>query len=156
MACMAGTPVEGDTLARKTACVAKAVLVNKDQMNDPLDVMRCVGGRELAAMAGATLAARLKNIPVMLDGYVSTAAVAPLAAFKANALDHCKIGHTSKEIGHKILCEKLGQDPLLHMGMALGEGSGGVLAVGLCRAAIACHTGMATFEQASVDTAQSS
>lgn len=146
-----GTGIDQEALERKTTCVAKAVAQNKILMSDPLEIMRCVGGRELAAMAGACVAARLKNTPVLIDGYVATAALAPLAVLQPNALDHCMVAHRSKEIGHALLCEKLGKLPLLDLDMGLGEGSGAVMAVGLCRAAVACHSGMATFDHAGVD-----
>lgn len=145
-----GTGVDDETLTLKTAVVAKSVSVNKAAMRDGLEVLRCVGGRELAAMAGAVVAARLKRIPVLLDGYVCTAAVAALEAICPGALDHCMVAHNSVEPGHKILCEKINKQPLFDMGMRLGEGSGAVLAVGMVRAAVACHNGMATFADAGV------
>ncbi|WP_028877706.1 nicotinate-nucleotide--dimethylbenzimidazole phosphoribosyltransferase [Terasakiella pusilla] len=147
-----GTGIDDDMLAHKTAIVKQAVITNKDALTDALDVMRCLGGRELAAMAGAVLAARLKNVPVLLDGYVSTAAVAVLEAMLPGALDHCRVAHNSVEPGHLLICEKINQKPLFDLGMRLGEGSGAVLAVGMVRAAVACHNEMATFGDAGVST----
>lgn len=147
-----GTGVDDETMGHKVAVVAESVLVNKDNMKDGLDVMQCLGGRELAAMAGAVTAARLKRIPVLVDGYVSTAAVAVLEATQKGALDHCLVAHNSVEPGHQLLCEKLDKKPLFDLGMRLGEGSGAVLAVGLVRAAVACHNNMATFGDAGVAT----
>jgi nicotinate-nucleotide--dimethylbenzimidazole phosphoribosyltransferase len=86
----------------------------------------------------------------LIDGIVSSAAVAPLKALRADALDHALVGHMSAEAGHRLLLEELGMKPLLHLDMRLGEGSGAAVAVLLLRAALACHTGMATFEEASV------
>ncbi len=92
----------------------------------------------------------MKKVPVMLDGFVTTAAAAPLAAMNKHALEHCKVGHVSQEPGHKLLLEKLGKNPLLDQDMRLGEASGAVLAIGLVKAAVACHNNMATFSEAGV------
>lgn len=144
----AGTGVSGPALDNKTNVVAKAVGLHKDP--DPLRVLCCLGGRELAAIAGAVLAARYRGVPVLLDGYVATAAAAPLEAGCPGALDHCRAGHVSAEPGHHRLLGKLGMTPLLDLDMRLGEASGAVLAVAVLKAAVACHTGMATFEEAAV------
>lgn len=144
---------------------------------DPLEIARRLGGYELAALLGATLAARHYGIPVLLDGFVCTAAVAPLARLTGSeaegtvgagteagpglegqarsgaatgGLAHTRLSHCSAEAGHARLAEKLGLVPLLDLGLRLGEASGAALAVPLLRAAVACHTGMATFAQAAV------
>ena len=121
-----------------------------DVLGDPLRAAAALGGRELAAILGACLAARHKRIPVLIDGIVSTAAVAPLQALRADALDHTLAGHLSAEAGHRLLLQELGMKPLLDLGMRLGEGSGAAVALLVLRAALACHTGMATFEEAQV------
>jgi len=143
-----GTGVEGGALARKIEVVGQGVARHKGLA--PLDILRCLGGRELAAMAGAVLAARLKRVPVLLDGYVTTAAVAALEVEVKGALDHCMVGHVSVEPGHKRLLAALGKTALFDLGMRLGEGSGAALAVGVLKAAAACHAGMATFAEAGV------
>ena len=143
-----GTGIEGGTLARKIEVVAAGVA--KHRHNAPLEVLRCLGGRELAAMAGAVVAARLRRVPVLLDGYVTTAAVAALELERPGALDHCLVGHVSVEPGHRRLIHKLGKTALLDLGMRLGEGSGAAVAVGLLKSAVACHAGMATFASAGV------
>jgi nicotinate-nucleotide--dimethylbenzimidazole phosphoribosyltransferase len=112
--------------------------------------MRRLGGREIAAIAGAILAARMERIPVVLDGYVVCAAAAILHALDKTALDHCIAGHVSAEGAHKEVLRRLGKAPLLDLGLRLGEGSGAALAFGVIKAAMACHTGMATFEDAKV------
>ena len=145
-----GTGVQGDALTNKAAVVAQAITVNKDTMTDPLQVLRCVGGLELAAIVGAVLAARLARVPVMLDGYACTASAAVLHAIDPALLDHCQVGHLSAEPSHQSLCTNIGKVPLLAMGMRLGEGSGATLAANIVRAAIRCHTGMATFAEAGV------
>lgn len=146
----AGTGVEGDRLAAKRAVVAAGVARHAGEAQDAFDLLRRLGGRELAAMAGAVVGARKARIPVMLDGFVCTAAAAALGAQQPAALDHCRVGHVSAEPGHHLLLRHLGQRPLLDLDMRLGEASGAVLAVGLVRAALACHLGMATFDSAGV------
>jgi nicotinate-nucleotide--dimethylbenzimidazole phosphoribosyltransferase len=145
-----GTGSEGDMFERKVAAVEKAVALHSDHLDDPLEIMRRLGGREIAAMAGAILAARVERIPVLIDGYVATAAAAILQAANPSALDHCLIGHVSGEPGHLRAIEMLGKTPLLALGMRLGEGTGAALAAGIVKAAAACHSGMATFAQAGV------
>jgi len=145
-----GTGLDSTGIGHKAEVIGQAVRLHKEVMKDGLDVLRCLGGREMAAIAGAVIGARLKHVPVMLDGFVSTAAAAPLSALNTRALDHCKVGHVSQEPGHKTLLEKLGKVALLDQNMRLGEATGAVLAIGLVKAAIACHTGMATFAEAGV------
>ena len=148
-----GTGIAGAVLAHKARIVEAGVARNRPAMGDGLGVLCSVGGRELAAMAGAILAARLKQIPVVLDGFVCTAAAAALEAVQPGALDHCVVGHVSAEPGHARLLERLGKAPLLSLGMRLGEASGAVLAVAVLKAACACHAGMATFAEAGVSSA---
>ncbi len=145
-----GTGVSGSAYDAKVAAVAAGVAANRDFLGDPLHVLRCLGGQELAAIAGAVLAARLAHIPVLLDGYVCCAAAAVLHAIDATFLDHCLIGHVSAEPAHAALAKRLGQRPLLDLGMRLGEASGAALAINLVKAAALCHTGMATFAGAGV------
>lgn len=147
-----GTGSQGEFMERKLKAVETAVAFHKDHLHDPLEVMRRVGGREIAAMAGAILAARMQKIPVLIDGYVATAAAAILKAANPSALDHCLIGHVSGEPGHLRAIEKLGKTPLLALGMKLGEGTGAAMAAGIVKAAAACHSGMATFASAGVST----
>jgi nicotinate-nucleotide--dimethylbenzimidazole phosphoribosyltransferase len=145
-----GTGVAGAALERKREVVAVAVARHKDQMGDPFDVLRRLGGLEFAAMTGAILAARMGRVPVVLDGFCAGAAAAVLFAADSHALDHCVAGHVSAEPGHRRLLEKIGKKPLLDLGMRLGEASGATLALAILKAAAACHTGMATFGEAGV------
>ncbi len=145
-----GTGVDGERLARKIDLVDKAVALHRPAMTDPLEALRCVGGLELAAIIGAILAARLARLPVVLDGYVCTAAAAVLHAYDRHMLDHCIVAHRSAEPGHRRLVETLGKVPLFDFGMRLGEASGATLAVAILKSAVACHTGMATFAEAGV------
>nr|MBC8445129.1 nicotinate-nucleotide--dimethylbenzimidazole phosphoribosyltransferase [Rhodospirillaceae bacterium] len=143
-----GTGVEGEALSAKAQVVADAVKLH--DCKDGLDVLMCLGGRELAAIAGAIIGARMKAVPVMLDGYVCTAAASVLEATVPGALDHCQVGHVSSEPGHQRLLDKLNKTALINFEMRLGEASGAALAVGLLKAAAACHSGMATFAEAGV------
>ncbi|MET3612834.1 nicotinate-nucleotide--dimethylbenzimidazole phosphoribosyltransferase [Rhizobium aquaticum] len=145
-----GTGATGEGLQRKIDAVERAIAFHKDHLSDPLEVLRRVGGREIAAMAGAILACRVQKIPVLIDGYVATSAAAILKAANPTALDHCLIGHVSAEPGHLRAIERLGKTPLLALGMRLGEGTGAALAAGIVKAAAACHSGMATFDGAGV------
>ena len=145
-----GTGIDDRGLARKQAVIDKALLRHAALLGDPLRTAAALGGRELAAILGAALAARLRRIPVVLDGFVCCAAVAPLKKLNAEALSHALAGHVSAEAGHRILLNELGLRPLLDLDMRLGEASGAALAVLLLRAALACHTGMATFSEAEV------
>jgi nicotinate-nucleotide--dimethylbenzimidazole phosphoribosyltransferase len=145
-----GAGVDEAGLARKRAAVEAALAFHDGLLKDPLEILRRVGGREVAAIAGAILAARMQRVPVVLDGYVVTAAAAILRALHPRALDHCLAGHRSAEGAHGEALERLGLKPVLDLGMRLGEGSGAAMAAGVIRAALACHRDMATFEQAQV------
>ena len=145
-----GTGVAGPAFERKIEAVKQGVTRHRRAAADPLEILMCLGGRELAAMAGAVVAARLRRIPVLLDGYVATAAAAVLEKARPGALDHCQAAHASAEPAHPRLLARLGKTPLLDLGLRLGEASGAVLAVALLQAACACHAGMATFGEAGV------
>lgn len=147
-----GTGVDDAGLARKTA-VVEAARVRHADVTDPLEILRCVGGREIAAMAGAMAAARHHGIPVILDGFISTAAAAVLDRTTPQALDHCIAGHVSAEGAHPQLLRRIGKTPLLDLGLRLGEASGAAVAIGIVKAAVACHSGMATFAEAGVSDA---
>ena len=148
-----GTGVDDAGLARKRAAIETALDFHRAILGDPLAVAAALGGRELAAIAGAILAARRYRVPVLLDGFVATAAIVPLARLNAGILDHCRAGHVSAESGHRALLAELGLDPLLDLNMRLGEASGAGVAILLLRAALVCHAGMATFAEAGVSGA---
>jgi nicotinate-nucleotide--dimethylbenzimidazole phosphoribosyltransferase len=147
-----GTGIDDLGLARKQAAIDVGLRHHADALRDPLRIAMTLGGRELAAILGATLAARHREIPVLLDGFVCTAAVAPMTRLRPDALDHTMLAHLSAEAGHRALAQALDLRPLLDFGMRLGEASAAALAVPLLRAAVACHTGMATFTDAAVDS----
>jgi nicotinate-nucleotide--dimethylbenzimidazole phosphoribosyltransferase len=145
-----GTGVDDAGLARKQAAIDLGLARHAALLTDPLSSVAALGGRELAAILGAALAARHRRIPVLLDGFVCGTAVAPLIKLRADALDHTMAAHVSAETAHRMLLAELRLDPLLDLGMRLGEGSGAALAVSVLRAALACHAGMATFTEAGV------
>ncbi len=148
-----GTGVDDEGLNRKTAAVADGLALHADVIADPLEALRCLGGRELAAMAGAIARARNLRIPVILDGFICTASAAALECAVAGSLDHTVAGHVSAEGAHAKLLAHLNKAPLLNLGLRLGEGSGAALAIGVLKGAIACHSGMLTFAEAGVSDA---
>lgn len=145
-----GTGVDDAGLANKTRVVTEGVALHGAAIKDGLDALGCLGGREIAAMAGAIAAARLLHIPVILDGFICCAAAACLQRSCDGALDHAIAGHQSAENAHPALLKELGKEPLLALGLRLGEGSGAALAIQVLKGAIACHSSMATFAEAGV------
>jgi nicotinate-nucleotide--dimethylbenzimidazole phosphoribosyltransferase len=145
-----GTGVDRHGLARKAAVVTAGIATHREAATNAFEILRRLGGREIAAIAGAVVAARQRRIPVVLDGFISCSAVAPLARHHPAITAHCIAGHQSAEPGHAKLLDKLGLEPLLKLDMRLGEGSGAAVAVALIRAALAAHNGMATFAEAGV------
>jgi nicotinate-nucleotide--dimethylbenzimidazole phosphoribosyltransferase len=145
-----GTGIDEDGLSRKRHIIDQGLTRHAALLHDPLTIAAALGGRELAAILGATLAARRQRIPVLLDGFVCTAAVAPLAKLRTDTLAHTMAGHVSAEAGHRMLLEELGLHPIVDLNMRLGEASGAAVALLLLRAALACHSGMATFAEAGV------
>ena len=145
-----GTGLDAAGIARKVAVVEQALACHAAAPDDPFETLRRLGGREIAAIAGAVLAARHRRVPVMLDGFITCSALAPLARAVPAITDHCLSGHCSAEPGHVRLLGHLGLAPLLALDMRLGEGSGAALAVSVVRGALAAHNGMATFAEAGV------
>ncbi|MBA3517918.1 MAG: nicotinate-nucleotide--dimethylbenzimidazole phosphoribosyltransferase [Rhizobiales bacterium] len=144
-----GTGVDDAGLARKAEAIAGSVARIGGE-RDPLEILRRLGGREIAAMLGAILAGRMERVPVIVDGFVATAAAAILFALRPDAIDHCLFAHRSAEAAHGAALQRLGKSPLLDLGLRLGEGSGAAIAAGLVKAAVAMHNGMATFAEAGV------
>lgn len=147
-----GTGVDEDGLARKADAVDRALAANRDRLASPLEILTALGGRELAAIAGAIVAARHNKVPVIVDGFVATAAAAVLHACNPATLDHCLFGHLSAETAHAQALAAMGKTPLLDLGMRLGEGTGAALAMVLVKTALHLHANMATFEEAAVAT----
>ena len=140
-----GTGVDDEGLARKRAAVSAGVARVVEP--SPLDVLAEVGGLELVSTAAALVAARRRSIPVVLDGYVVSAAAAVLHAIRPDALDHCIAGHRSAEPGHRRLLEHIGLTPLLDLDMRLGEASGAMMAVPIVRMACLAVTEVPTFTE---------
>ena len=148
-----GTGIDDAGVALKARVVANGLARNPSAKGNGAEALRCLGGRELAGMAGAIARARVEGIPVIIDGFICSAAAACLQAMSPGALDHAVAGHNSAEAGHERVLEALGMQPLLSLGMRLGEGSGAALAIGILQGAVACHSGMATFAEAGVSDA---
>ena len=140
-----GTGVVGEALANKQRVVADAV--DRVGVVNPIEALRCLGGKEIVSMAAATLSARHRGIPVLLDGFIATSAVVPLHASDPAALDHVRAGHTSAEPGHVRQLAAIGMDPLLDLDLRLGEGSGAVAAVPILQVACAAVVDVATFKE---------
>ena len=145
-----GTGVDRAGLARKAQAVDAALARHPAARRDPLAALSSVGGRELAALAGAVVEARHRRVPVLLDGFACTAAAAVIAGLRPGGLDHVQVAHRSAEPGHARLLGVLDLAPLLDLDMRLGEASGAALAASLVRMAVAAHNGMATFASAGV------
>ncbi len=145
-----GSGVDEAGLLRKVEAVEAGLRANPTALKVPLEALRCLGGREIAAMAGAIARARVESIPVILDGFICTAAAAVLARAVPGALDHAQAGHQSAEAAHRNMLLQLELDPLLTLGMRLGEASGAAVAIAVVRAAAACQSGMASFDEAGV------
>ncbi|ALE03751.1 Nicotinate-nucleotide--dimethylbenzimidazole phosphoribosyltransferase [Bartonella ancashensis] len=145
--------VESDTSSmsdfyqNKIKVVKQAISLHKDFFNDPFDIMRYLGGREIAAMVGAILAARMERIPVILDGFVATAAAAILYKIYPMALDHTIISHISKGTAHSKLLEKIEKRPLLDLEIDLGEGAGAAIAAGVVKASVLVHAQTTLLEE---------
>jgi nicotinate-nucleotide--dimethylbenzimidazole phosphoribosyltransferase len=140
-----GTGLDEDGMARKRQAVRDGVA--RVGTAEPLEVLRRLGGSEHAVLAGAIAEARVRSIPVLLDGYVTTAAAASLALAVPSAIDHCLAAHLSPEPGHGLLLERLGLEPLLDLGLGLGEGSGALIALPIVRLAAASVVDVATFDE---------
>jgi nicotinate-nucleotide--dimethylbenzimidazole phosphoribosyltransferase len=145
-----GTGVDDAGLARKADAVDRALAHHAAELDHPLAILARLGGREIAAMLGALIAARHQKVPVIVDGFVATAAAAIAHAVNPAAIDHCLFGHVSAETGHARALEAMGQQGLLDLGMRLGEGSGAALAAVLAKTALHLHDNMATFESAAI------
>jgi nicotinate-nucleotide--dimethylbenzimidazole phosphoribosyltransferase len=146
-----GTGVDNIGIARKIAVIEQALDLHT--ASTPFEILRRLGGREIAAIAGAVVKARQLSVPIVLDGFISCAAIAPLAATWPAITDHIIAGHCSTEPGHRKLLDRLGLHPLLTLDMRLGEGSGAAVAVAVIRSALAAHNEMATFAEAGVSGA---
>src|SRR5690606_5489361 len=145
-----GTGVDDAGLARKADAVDRALALHKDHLDHPLAILARLGGREIAAMLGALLAARHQKVPAIVDGYVATAAAAIAHAVNPAAINHRLFSHKSAEGAPELVLTKMGQTALLDFGMRLGEGSGAALAAVMAKTALHLHNNMATFQGAAI------
>lgn len=146
-----GTGIDNDGLNRKKTAVSKALELHKSILSDPYQVLRCLGGLEIAGLVGSYISCAQKGIPVLVDGFICTAAAIVATRLNPGVRDWLLFSHESAEPAHAKALEYLGAKPLLKLGLRLGEGSGAALAVPLLKSALALHNGMATFEQAQVN-----
>lgn len=147
-----GTGVDDQGMGRKAAAVDAALAFHHGELVDPLSILARLGGREIAAMLGAIIAARQQKIPVIIDGFVATSAAAIAHAVNPRSIDHCLFAHVSAETAHARALAAMRQTALLDLGMRLGEGSGAALAAVLVKTALHLHNHMATFAEAAVST----
>jgi nicotinate-nucleotide--dimethylbenzimidazole phosphoribosyltransferase len=140
-------------LARKIQVIGRALEVNRPAASDPLDVLRKVGGLEIAGLTGLIVGAAARRIPVVVDGFISTSAAAIACALEPKVRQFLFAGHKSSEPGHAALLEFIGEAPLLDLQMRLGEGTGAALAMSLIEAAAKILDEMATFSSAGVSEA---
>ena len=145
-----GTGVDDDGLIRKTAAIAKGIELNRPDRSDGLDVLSKIGGFEIGGIAGLILAAAYHRRPVVIDGFISTAGALIADCLCPPARSYLFAGHCSQEPGHKIMLRHLELAPILDLGMRLGEGTGGALAMGVIEAAARMFKEVMTFEQAGV------
>jgi nicotinate-nucleotide--dimethylbenzimidazole phosphoribosyltransferase len=145
-----GTGADAACLARKRSAVARALALHAAELHTPLGVLRSVGGLEVAAMAGFCLGAAAHRVPVLTDGFIATAGSAIAVRLCPAARDYLFAAHQSVEPGHAHLLALLGLQPLLNLGLRLGEGTGAALGIKLVQASVAAFTGMATFASAGV------
>ena len=144
-----GTGADEEIMANKLRAVEAGLKRHKGAAT-AASILGSYGGREQAAICGAVIRARELGIPVILDGFICTAASGVLMVNDKNALDHCLIGHESAEPGHRRLIAVIGKQPVVGLDMRLGEGSGAAVALLILRAALECHNGMATFAEAGI------
>jgi len=146
----AGTGIADEARKHKVDVVRQAIAQHAKEMADPLSMLACLGGYEIAAMTGMILGAAARHIAVVIDGFISTSAAALAFLIAPASRDYMLAGHTSQEPGHRILLDYMGLDPLLNLNMRLGEGSGAVLAFSIVEAAVRVYNEMATFASAGV------
>ena len=144
-----GAGADETVMANKLSAVEAGLKRHKGAAT-AASILGSYGGREQAAICGAVIRARELGIPVILDGFICTAAAGVLMVNDRNALDHCLIGHQSAEPGHRRLLAAMGKEPVVTLDMRLGEGSGAAVALMILRAALECHDGMATFAEAGI------
>ncbi|MDK9716997.1 MAG: nicotinate-nucleotide--dimethylbenzimidazole phosphoribosyltransferase [Trichlorobacter sp.] len=145
-----GTGINDQALQIKIAAIQKGLEVNQPDPTEPLDVLTKVGGLEIAAIAGLVLGCVANRIPVVVDGFISTAGALIASELHPQVRDYLFAAHESVEVGHRFMLERIGARPILGLDLRLGEGTGGALAMQLIEAGVKILLEMATFEQAGV------
>ena len=145
-----GTGIDDKGLKRKISVIKAAQILHGKSFSSVESILSAYGGREIAAIVGSVIAARIHGIPVLLDGFICTAAAATLTLFDDHFLDHCLISHLSTEPGHMELAKSLQKKPIIDLQLRLGEGSGAAVSFLIIKAALATHNGMSTFAEAGV------
>jgi len=150
-----GTGINDEALENKIRVIERGLEVNRPDPNDPIDVLAKVGGLEIGGIAGLVLGCAANRIPVVVDGFISTAGALIASELSPHVKDYIFASHKSVEIGHRIMLERIGAVPILDLGMRLGEGTGAALAMGIIEAGVKVMKEMATFEQAGVSEGNS-
>jgi len=145
-----GTGIDDATLMRKIQIIEEAIETNKPDPQDPLDVLAKVGGFEIAGIAGLIIGCAAHRIPVVVDGFISTAGAMIAVALNNRIKEYLFASHQSVEVGHQFMWEYIGQKPILNLSMRLGEGTGAALAMSIIEAAVKILNEMATFTEAGV------
>lgn len=145
-----GTGLDDDTLQRKIAVIKRAIAVNRPNADDPIDVLSKVGGYEIGGIAGLCLGAARHHVPVVLDGFISTAGALIACAIEPKVSNYLIASHVSAERGHRVMLRLLNKSPLLDLNMRLGEGTGAALGIGIVESAVKLLNEMATFHDAGV------
>lgn len=146
-----GTGIDATTFKRKLMLVEQALLLHHCELDDPMQVLACVGGFEIVQMTGAMLAAAERNMLIVVDGFIASAAALAAVKINPNVRDYMIFAHQSGEKGHFLMLEYLQANPLLKLGMKLGEGTGAALALPLIQAAVNFYNEMASFEDAGIE-----
>ena len=149
-----GTGIDDYTYAKKVNTIQKALEVNNPNPLDPIDVLSKVGGFEIGGLAGAALAAAANQIPVIIDGFISSVATMLSVEMKPEVKEYLFAAHKSVEIGHQIVLKRMNLIPILDLNMRLGEGTGAALALNLIEASIRILNEMASFDEAGVSGAE--
>ncbi len=145
-----GTGIDDDTLAHKISVIKQGLQVNKSRINGPLETLACLGGLEIAAICGMVLECARSRVPVVVDGFISSAGALVAIQLSPEVADYCFFSHMSAEQGHRLFFEKIGHRPLLDLDLRLGEGTGAALAMGIIEGGVKIINEMATFAEAGV------
>lgn len=145
-----GTGIDDETFKNKIRVIEKAIAINNPDPNDPIDLLSKIGGAEIAGIAGLIIGAAAHRIPVVIDGFISTAGALIAYSLEPKTKDYMFAAHNSVEVGHKAMLEKIGLKPILDLELRLGEGTGAALAMMMIEAGIKIYKEMATFDKAGV------